>query len=177
VTPDVVVARPAGGPPPTDRDATPPAPAAVGDRVAPSEAGAVSLEAVFVLPVLALLILSLLEVGGLVRDVLVAHEAARAGARAAATTTGSAPVVAAARAAAPEIDVRVEVVPVTRRDGDLARVTVVVQRRFAGTSVPIRATALARVEPAVGTMPSGSRSPGRSPPGTGPGRHGPGTAP
>jgi hypothetical protein len=181
MNPDGVVVRPRVGPPPGHGDAhvpghggacppgrgdtRPPAPEVRGDLAVPSESGAVSLEAVFVLPVLALLILSLLEVGGLVRDVLVAHEAARAGARAAATTTGSAPVVAAARAAAPEIDLRVEVAPVTRRDGDLARVTVTVQRRFAGTGVPIRASAVARVEPAVGTMPAGGTMPGGATPG------------
>jgi Flp pilus assembly protein TadG len=109
-----------------------------------------SLESVLLLPVLALLVLGLLEVAGLARDVLVAHEAARAGARVAATTSGVEPVVRAAREAAPEVELDVSVSPATRRDGDLARVTVTVRRRVAGTGMPVRASAVARVEPAVG---------------------------
>jgi Flp pilus assembly protein TadG len=121
--------------------------------------GSLSLESVLLLPVLALLILGLLEVAALTRDVLVAHEAARAGARAAATTSGVEPVVRAARAAAPELDLDVVVAPATRRDGDLARVTVTVRRRAAGTGVPVRASAVSRVEPAVGRVLPGAGAP------------------
>jgi hypothetical protein len=115
-----------------------------------------------VLPVLALLMMALLEVASITRDVLLAHEAARAGARAAATSTGAGPVVSAAREAAPEVDLETSVVPVARSDGDVARVTVTVRRRGIGapasiriTAVPtVRATAVARVEPVVDGAPS-----------------------
>lgn len=106
------------------------------------------------LPVVLLCTLLLFEAATLGRDVLLVHEAARAGARAAATSTGTAPVVAAARAAAPELDIAVEVTPVTRRDGDVARVTVSVRRRIVGTAPTVRASAVARVEPGVGTGPA-----------------------
>ena len=113
-----------------------------------------SLEAVLILPVLALLLVGLLQVGGLVRDVLVLHEAARAGARMAATTSGTTAVGRAAREAAPELpDVTVRVTPAVRRDGQLARVEVAVVRTIGPMSHRLRATAVARVEPAVGTSP------------------------
>ena len=108
----------------------------------------------FVLPVMALLVVGLLEVAGLVRDVLLAHEAARAGARVAATTTGSAPVATAAREAAPELDLVASVVPHVRRDGDLATVTVTTSRKIGPVTHRVRARAVARVEPAVGTTSS-----------------------
>jgi hypothetical protein len=145
------VRRRSGPPPAPSRPARPP--------TGRGEAGSLSLEAVLVLPVLALLVVVLLDVAALARDVLVAHEAARVGVRVAATTTGAGPVVAAARAAAPELHLEVEVVPATRRDGDLARVTVTVRRRVVGTSLPVRATAVARVEPAVGTVPPAGPDP------------------
>lgn len=110
-----------------------------------------SLEAVWMLPVLALLILGLLETAGVLRDVLLTHEAARAGARTAATTTSAPPVVSAAREAAPELDIRVEVSPAVRRDGDLARVVVTSRRAIGPVTHTLRAEAVARVEPAVGT--------------------------
>jgi hypothetical protein len=99
----------------------------------------------------ALLVLGLLGAVGIVRDVLVLHEAARAGARVAATTTGTDPVARAARQAAPELpDLRVVVTPSTRRDGDLARVQVEVERRLGPVSHRLRASTVARVEPTVG---------------------------
>lgn len=110
-----------------------------------------SLEAVWMLPVLALLIMGLLETAGVLRDVLLVHEAARAGARTAATTSGAPPVVTAAREAAPELELRVQVTPTVRRDGDLAAVVVTTQRRIGPVRHTIRARAVARVEPAVGT--------------------------
>jgi Flp pilus assembly protein TadG len=107
-----------------------------------------SLEAVLVLPVLALLAVSLLQVAVLVRDVLIVHEAARAGARAAATTTGASAPTRAARAAAPELaGITVSVTPVSRREGDLVRVEVRATRRIAGVSHGLRARAVALVEP------------------------------
>jgi hypothetical protein len=120
-----------------------------------AETGALSLEAVLVLPVLALLVIGLLGVVGVVRDVLVLHEAARVGARAAATTSGAAPVVRAVEQAVPELpDVRVTVTPTTRRDGDLVRVLVEVDRRLGPVTHRLRATTVARVEPVVGPAAS-----------------------
>lgn len=116
------------------------------------EGGSLSLEAVMILPLLALFAAVLLQVAVIISDVLLVHEAARAGARAAATTTGSSPVSTAARAAAPELeDLVVQVTPTVRRDGDLARVEVAVERSVGPASHTLRATAVARVEPAVGT--------------------------
>jgi hypothetical protein len=115
------------------------------------QAGALTLETVLVLPVLALLVTGLLGAVGIVRDVLVLHEAARAGVRTAATTSDPAPVVQAAREAAPELpDLHVTVTPTVRRDGDLARVEVRVERSLGPVTHRLRASAVARVEPAVG---------------------------
>jgi hypothetical protein len=128
-----------------------PGPTARTSGSASAESGSLSLESVLLLPVVALLVIGLLGAVGIVRDVLVLHEAARAGARAAATTTGNEPVARAARAAAPELpDLRVVVTPSTRRDGDLARVQVEVERRLGPVSHRLRASTVARVEPAVG---------------------------
>ncbi len=115
------------------------------------EAGVLSLEAVLVLPILALLALGLLEVVGVVRDVLLLHEGARAGVRAAATTTGVAPVEQAVREAVPDVPVVVTVSPATRRDGDLVRVELVLDRKVGPVTHRLRASGVARVEPAVGT--------------------------
>jgi hypothetical protein len=114
------------------------------------EGGMLSLEVVLMLPVVALLVLGLLQVAGLGRDLLVLHEAARVGARVAATTTGATAPERAARAAAPELPgLLVEVVPAVRADGDLVVVTVRVERRLGPVSRTLRAEALARVEPVV----------------------------
>jgi hypothetical protein len=123
------------------------------------ERGSLSLESVLVLPVLALLVVGVLEVATVVRDVLVVHEAARAGARAAATSTGTAAVERAAREAAPELEVVVLVDPVTRRDGDVVRVTILSRRQVLGVPTTVRASAVARVEPAVGTRRPGVAGP------------------
>jgi pyruvate/2-oxoglutarate dehydrogenase complex dihydrolipoamide acyltransferase (E2) component len=138
-------ARPSGGGPVS------PDPCSHRPRGPRGQVGALTLEAVLVLPVLALLVTGLLGAVGIVRDVLVLHEAARAGARAAATTGDVAPVVRAAREAAPELpDLRVTVTPAVRRDGDLARVEVRVERGVGPVTQRLRASAVARVEPAVG---------------------------
>lgn len=118
-----------------------------------------SLEAVAMLPVLALLMLALFETAGVMRDVLLVHEAARAGARTAATTTGTPPVADAARRAAEELDLRVSVDPVARGDGDLVTVVVTTQRRVGPVTHTVSARAVARVEPAVGTTVRGSVPP------------------
>jgi len=103
------------------------------------------------LPILALLIMALMETAVVIRDVLIAHEAARAGARAAATTSGAEPVIAAARRAAPELMIEVSVSPVVRGDGDIAEVVVTARRSIGPVPHTIEARAVARVEPAVGT--------------------------
>jgi hypothetical protein len=113
-------------------------------------AGVLSLEAVWILPALALLIVGLLLALGLVRDVLLLHEAARVGARTAVTTNGAEPVVAAARAAAPELDLTVHVAPVSRRDGDLVTVRVHATRAIGPVVHRLSARAVGRVEPVVG---------------------------
>lgn len=118
-------------------------------REPPREAGVLSLEAVWVLPALALLVVGLVLTMGLVRDVLVLHEAARAGARTAATTSGALPVLTAARQAAPELELTVQVTPVARRDGDLVTVWVHTTRMVGPVRHDLSARAVARVEPLV----------------------------
>jgi hypothetical protein len=113
--------------------------------------GILSLEAVLILPVLALLVLGLLQVAAVARDVLLLHEAARAGARVAATTTGAAAPERAARAAAPELSaLRVEVDPRARRAGDLVTVRVTSVRSIGPVTHRLSARAVAHVEPSVG---------------------------
>ncbi len=126
------------------------APGAPPDAARHPESGVLSLEAVWALPLLVLLGVGFLHTVGVARDVLVAHEAARAGARIAATTSGRTPVVAAVRQAAPELDAEVTVTPTARRDGDVATVRVEVRRRVGPMEHTIAAEAVARVEPAVG---------------------------
>ena len=112
--------------------------------------GMLSLEVVMMLPVIALLILGLLQVAAFGRDLLVLHEAARVGARVAATTSGSAAPERAARAAAPELPgLIVEVIPAVRSDGDLVVVIVRAERRMGPVTRTLKAEALARVEPVV----------------------------
>lgn len=118
-----------------------------------SQRGSLSLEAVLVLPILALVVVGLLEVAGFVRDVLLVHEAARAAVRTAATTSGREPVVAAARDAAPELSLEVVVDPPVRGDGDLVSVVVHTDRRVGPANHRLSARTVARVEPAVGTIP------------------------
>lgn len=143
-------ARPTVGPPGPPQGATAETPPRSSDT------GALSLEAVLVLPLLAVLVVVLLQVAALVTDVLVLHEAARAGARMAATTSGSTAVVAAAKESAPELpDLTVQVTPTVRGDGDLVRVEVRVTRSVGPVAHRLQAVAHARVEPAVGTTRRG----------------------
>ena len=113
----------------------PPARPPVGDgraaRASQGQGGSLSLESVLVLPVLALLTLGLLGTVTILRDVLVLHEAARVGARAAATTDDNARVESVARAAAPELDgLRLSISPPQRTSGDVVTVTARVARRL-----------------------------------------------
>ena len=110
-----------------------------------------SLEAVLVLPVVALLIVGMIQVAALGRDLLVLHEAARVGARVAATTSGTTAPERAARAAAPELrGLVVEVAPTVRSDGDLVVVVVSAEHRLGPVTRTLEARAIARVEPVVG---------------------------
>jgi len=89
--------------------------------------------------------------GTLGRDLLVLHEAARVGARVAATTSGTTAPERAARAAAPELrGLVVEVAPTVRSDGDLVVVVVSAEHRLGPVTRTLEARAIARVEPVVG---------------------------
>jgi len=115
------------------------------------ERGMLSLEAVLVLPVLAVLVIGLLQVAGIARDLLVLHEAARAGARAASTTSGTSAPTDAARRAAPELArLEVDVRPAHRRAGQLVTVRVSSTRSIGPVTHTLRARAVAQVEPVVG---------------------------
>lgn len=110
-----------------------------------------SLETVLVLPVIALLIVGIIQVAALGRDLLVLLEAARVGARVAATTTGVFAPERAARAAAPELrGLVIEVAPAVRSDGDLVVVIVRAEHRLGPTVRTLEARAVSRVEPVVG---------------------------
>jgi hypothetical protein len=113
--------------------------------------GVVSLEWVLALPLLALAVTGILEVAGVVRDGLLAHEAARAGVRAAATSTGTDAVEAAVERSLRGAVHEVTVSPRERSDGDLVEVTVVLERTLGPVTHRLDASATARVEPAVGT--------------------------
>ncbi len=113
--------------------------------------GMLSLEAVLVLPVLAVVVALLLNVVAFVADVLLIHDAARAGARAAATSSQSGHVVEAVRAAAPELaDAAIQVVPLQRRSGDVVTVTVSSTASIGPYTHDIESSVSARVEPGVG---------------------------
>lgn len=121
-------------------------------RAGPSsdeQAGVVTLEWVLALPLLALAVAGVLEVGGVVRDALLVHDAARVGVRAAATSTGAEEVRRAVGEVLIDAPADVQVDPVARHDGDLVRVTVGLQRSFGPVTHRLRATAVARVEPVV----------------------------
>lgn len=114
------------------------------------EDGVLSLEAVLLLPVLALLLVALFQAAVVVRDVLLLHEAARVGARAAATEPDVNAVVAAARAAVPELDVQVTLDPSHRQAGQRVTVTVRATRQIGPVRHQLRADAVAVVEPILG---------------------------
>ena len=115
------------------------------------EDGMLTLEVVLMLPVIAVVVIGLIQVAALGRDLLVLHEAARMGARVAATTSGTTAPERAARAAAPELSgLVVSVTPAVRADGDLVRVEVSAEHRLGPVTRTLRAAAIARVEPVVG---------------------------
>jgi Flp pilus assembly protein TadG len=115
------------------------------------EDGMLTLEVVLMLPVIAIVVIGLIQVAALGRDLLMLHEAARMGARVAATTSGTTAPERAARAAAPELaGLVVSVTPAVRTDGDLVRVEVSAEHRLGPMIRTLRAAAIARVEPVVG---------------------------
>lgn len=104
------------------------------------ESGSATLEAALTLPVVAVLLLAVLQLTGVVRDELLVQEAARSALRVAVTTRTAAPVVTAAERAADGRPVVVRVVPGRRRPGDLVRVEV----RLPGRVGPLRTTSIGR---------------------------------
>jgi hypothetical protein len=138
-------------------------------RLRGHDAGSLSLESVLVLPVIAVLVIGLLSAVGVVRDVLVLHEAARVGARVAATTADNDQVARAVRAAAPELPgPQLSISPSARVSGQVVTVTVRHDRRLGQRLWRLHARASARVEPTVG-QPGGTHPWwGDPPPATGP---------
>ncbi|MDX1620300.1 MAG: TadE/TadG family type IV pilus assembly protein [Nitriliruptorales bacterium] len=112
--------------------------------------GVLSLEFALALPMLLLAVLAALQGLALGRDVLIVHEAARAGARAAATSTGSGAVDAAISEALDGRDADRTISPPERKTGDLVVVTVVLTSRIGPQELEVSATSAARVEPGVG---------------------------
>lgn len=99
------------------------------------------------LPLVLLVTLAVLRTAGVARDLLLVHEVARAGVRAAATSRTAGPAVAAATQAAQGHDVEVTVTPAQRGPGQLVRVEAVLSDRFGPLPYRVRAEAVARVEP------------------------------
>jgi hypothetical protein len=109
-----------------------------GTRLRPRESpGQASTELTLVVPLVALLLVALVQAGILLRDQLLVVQAAREGAREAAVTAEQERIHAAARRAAPglDLDVRVQRGP---RAGDLATVSV----RARPTRLPVVGRAL-----------------------------------
>ena len=114
------------------------------------DAGSLSLEFALVIPVVFVLVMLVFHAAVYARDALVAQDAARAGARSAATTTSDDAVVEVVRAAVDGRAVDVVVTPSLRRSGQLVSVAVTLTSRagLGTTTVTVRAVAV--VEPGVG---------------------------
>lgn len=112
-----------------------------------SQDGVVALEFALLLPLVALLLSAVLQVLGLVRDVLVVQDLARQAVRVAAVSADDGPVraVVADRLA----EATVEVTPTGRRSGSTVRVAVRHVAEVAGQRVPVVGRAAALVEPGV----------------------------
>jgi hypothetical protein len=120
--------------------------------------GSVSLEWLLVLPLVALTVAGILEVGAVVRDALLLQDAARVGVRAAATSTGDDEVARAVAGVLDGREHRVRVRPHARRDGDLVRVTVRLDRPLGPVTHRLRASGVGRTEPVV-VAPDAPRRP------------------
>lgn len=104
-----------------------------------------SLEFVLLLPLVALLLLVVFEAIGVARDVVVAQDLARQGARVAAVEWGDAAAVRVVHDLVPDAEVRVA--PPGRAAGDQVTVEVRLVATMAGIDVPVTASATAMVEP------------------------------
>ena len=109
-----------------------------------------SLELALSLPLVVLAVLLVFHAMTFARDALLVQEAARAGARTAATTASAARVRDAARAAADPADVSVEVAPAHWHTGNVVTVTVSMTSRAGFGDHSVHGRAVARVEPGVG---------------------------
>jgi Flp pilus assembly protein TadG len=116
--------------------------------------GSLSLEFALALPLVALCLLALLEGVGLLRDALLVQDAARLGARVAATTGDDGAVVAAVRdLLGADRDVTVAVTPTPRRTGDTITVSVVLTARFGPARPAVHGRAVTRGEPILAAAP------------------------
>jgi hypothetical protein len=93
------------------------------ERLVGSQSGQSSVELALVMPLVALLLLALLQVGVMVRDQLMVLGAAREGVREAIVNRDRGQIEAAARAAAPGLNLTLQIERGTER-GDPARVDV-----------------------------------------------------
>lgn len=114
------------------------------------EGGSVTLETAVALPLVAVVLLGVLQLAGVLRDQLLVQEAARVGLRVATTTVTVPPVVDAVTGSVGTRTVTTRVTPRQRRPGDTVEVVV----RLQGTVGPLRYTttgrAGGRVEPGAG---------------------------
>lgn len=119
-------------------------------RRSKTDAGSLSLELALALPVLTFALLAIVYALVFAAHSLIVQEAARAGARAAATNPTDFAVVRAARLAAEGRPVRVVVTPARRRPGQTAVVTVHLDASAGPISYTVTGRAVAQVEPVVG---------------------------
>ncbi len=113
-----------------------------------AERGSLSLEAAMAVPVVALCALALLQLVAVARDVLLAQELARLGARVAATSPADGEVHAAVtRAAGPDVEVEVTIDPSVRGRGDTVDVQVVLRRAGRWPHIALTGRAVAHGEP------------------------------
>lgn len=118
-------------------------------RRAGGELGVLSLELALTVPLVFLLVLVVFHAAAVARDAVVVQDAARAGARVAATTTSHEAVVAAVSEALDGRRADVGVVPRDREPGDLVRVTVALRTRLGFRHVRLQAKAVATAEPGI----------------------------
>lgn len=116
---------------------------------ATAQDGVLSLELALTVPALFLLVLVVFYAAVYARDALLVQDAARRGARVAATTLDDGAVVTAVREALDGRTATVTVRPSTRRAGDLVRVTVTLQSQVIPRAGSLTATAVTAVEPGV----------------------------
>ncbi|MEX2324929.1 MAG: hypothetical protein WD576_04200 [Nitriliruptoraceae bacterium] len=112
--------------------------------------GSAALESVMVLPVVAVIVAALVAVAGIITDLVILHDGARTGARAAATTTSQRVVVDAVEAALPEFaHVAVNVSPQHRSPGTPVTVEVAATRSLGPVEHTLTARASAITEPVI----------------------------